>query len=252
MATGRTKKDSETDPTLLDHPGSVDSKETAPTVLDHSESGDPKETAPTVQMTLSASLMEVSQTFTRKPSLESFADYEIEGELGRGGMGIVYLARQKNLNRRVALKMLTGHYGPNELQRFMEEAETAAGLNHINILHVYEVGEHEGAPYFSMEFVEGGSLADKLRKGLPTPRETAELMISIARALQMCSLTRRECQRLLTLVLPSVCTTTVNSLVPGQSSVRQLTWHRSKRKAIAGMLDRQPMFIRWVPFSTRC
>lgn len=152
-----------------------------PTLLDHTERKDSKETAPTIQMTQSTTLAEPRRP--RKPSLESFGDYEVEGELGRGGMGIVYLARQTKLNRRVALKMLTGHYGPDELQRFVEEAETAGGLNHTNILHIYEVGEHEGAPYFSMEFVEGGSLADRLRKGLPSHQETAELMISIARAL---------------------------------------------------------------------
>src|ERR1044072_9437685 len=73
--------------------------------------------------------------------LKEFGDYEIEGELGRGGMGIVYLAKQKNLNRRVALKMLTGHYGPDELRRFLEGAETASGLSHTNIAHIYEVGE---------------------------------------------------------------------------------------------------------------
>ncbi len=119
----------------------------------------------------------------RGPGLRSFGGYEIEGELGRGGMGVVYLARQIKLNRRVALKMLTGHYGSDELQRFLAEAETAAGLHHTNIAHIYEVGEHEGAPFFSMEHVEGGSLADRLRKGLPTPREAAQLMIAIARAL---------------------------------------------------------------------
>ena len=69
-------------------------------------------------------------------------------------MGVVYLARQIELNRLVALKMLTGHYGPEELQRFLEEAETAAGLSHTNIAHIYEVGEHDGAPFFSMEYVE--------------------------------------------------------------------------------------------------
>jgi eukaryotic-like serine/threonine-protein kinase len=58
--------------------------------------------------------------------LKTFGGYEIEGELGRGGMGVVYLARQVELNRHVALKMLTGHYGPDELHRFLEEAETAA------------------------------------------------------------------------------------------------------------------------------
>ena len=98
-------------------------------------------------------------------------------------MGVVYLARQVELNRHVALKMLTGHYGPEELRRFAEEAETAAGLSHTNIAHIYEVGEHEGAPYFSMEYVESGSLADRLRKDLPSPRRAAELLIDVARAL---------------------------------------------------------------------
>ena len=98
-------------------------------------------------------------------------------------MGVVYLARQIKLNRRVALKMLTGHYGPDELQRFLAEAETAAGLHHTNIAHIYEVGEHEGAPFYSLEYVEGGSIADRLRKELPTPRDAAQLLIQVARAL---------------------------------------------------------------------
>lgn len=119
----------------------------------------------------------------RKPPLKAFGDYEIEGELGRGGMGVVYLARQIELNRRVALKMLTGHYGPDELRRFLEEAETAAGLHHTNIAHIYEVGEHDGAPFFSMEYVKAGSLADSLRKELPSPRDAAQLLINVARAL---------------------------------------------------------------------
>src|SRR5438309_2714091 len=122
-------------------------------------------------------------TNPRKPQLTSFGGYVIEGELGRGGMGIVYLARQIKLNRRVALKMLTGHYGPDELQRFLAEAETAAGLHHAHIAQIYEVGEHDGAPFYSMEYVEAGSLADRLRKGLPSPREAAQLLIQVARAL---------------------------------------------------------------------
>ena len=120
----------------------------------------------------------------RRSSLpKEFGGYEIEGELGRGGMGVVYLARQIKLNRRVALKMLTGHYGPDELQRFLAEAETAAGLHHTNIAHIYEVGEHDGAPFYSLEYVEGGSIADRLRKELPTPRDAAQLLIQVARAL---------------------------------------------------------------------
>jgi eukaryotic-like serine/threonine-protein kinase len=93
------------------------------------------------------------------PSSKQFApgrvvsDYEIKGELGRGGMGVVYRARQISLNRIVALKMLTGHYGPDELTRFLAEAETAAGLHHTNIIQIYEVGEIDGAPFYAMEFL---------------------------------------------------------------------------------------------------
>ncbi|HEY2614679.1 MAG TPA: serine/threonine-protein kinase, partial [Chthoniobacterales bacterium] len=123
------------------------------------------------------------------PSSKPFAsgrvvgDYEIKGELGRGGMGVVYRARQISLNRIVALKMLTGHYGPEELTRFLAEAETAAGLHHTNIIQIYEVGEIEGAPFYAMEYVESGSLADQLRSGPIEEREAAELLLSVARAL---------------------------------------------------------------------
>ncbi len=109
--------------------------------------------------------------------------YEIEGELGRGGMGVVFRAWQQNLKRVVALKMLSGYYGPPELKRFFAEAETAAGLHHANIVHIYDVGEHQGAPFFAMEFVEGGSLADRLRAGPMTAREAAQFIIPVARAL---------------------------------------------------------------------
>jgi tRNA A-37 threonylcarbamoyl transferase component Bud32 len=112
-----------------------------------------------------------------------FGDYQVEGELGRGGMGVVFRARQKKLNRLVALKMLTGHYGADELTRFLAEAETAASLHHTNIVQIYEVGEDKGAPFFSMEYVESGSLADRLRSGMMPPREAAQLLISVARAL---------------------------------------------------------------------
>jgi len=124
-----------------------------------------------------------------RPTSKSFAadtvvgDYEIIGELGRGGMGVVYRARQITLNRVVGLKMLTGHYGPDELTRFRAEAETAAGLHHTNIIQIYEVGEMEGAPFFSMEYVESGSLADRLRGGPIEDRQAAQLLISVARAL---------------------------------------------------------------------
>ena len=115
--------------------------------------------------------------------VRTIGGYEIEGELGRGGMGVVFRAWQRKLNRLVALKMLTGYYGPPELKRFFAEAETAAALHHANIVHVYDVGEHEGAPFFAMEYVEGGSLADRLRGGTLTAQETAQLLIPVARAL---------------------------------------------------------------------
>ena len=115
--------------------------------------------------------------------LRVIGGYEIEGELGRGGMGVVYRAWQRKLNRLVALKMLTGYYGPSELKRFFAEAETAAALHHANIVHIYDVGEHEGAPFFAMEHVEGGSLADRLRSGILPAREIAQFLIPVARAL---------------------------------------------------------------------
>jgi hypothetical protein len=98
-------------------------------------------------------------------------------------MGVVYRARQITLNRIVGLKMLTGHYGPEELRRFLAEAETAAGLHHTNIIQIYEVGEFDGAPFYAMEYVESGSLADRLRNGPMEDRAAAELLIRVARAL---------------------------------------------------------------------
>ena len=101
--------------------------------------------------------------------------YEVEAVLGRGGMGVVYNARHLRLNRTVALKMLLGgaYAGPDDRTRFQREAEAAATLRHANIVQVYDVGDHEGRPYFTMEFVEGGSLAQKL--GAPPSRHARPL-----------------------------------------------------------------------------
>ena len=96
--------------------------------------------------------------------------YEILAELGRGGMGVVYKARQKSLNRVVALKMvIAGEYAsPEACVRFLGEAEVVASLHHPNIVEVYEISEAAGRPYLALEFVDGGSLADQLR-GRPSP-----------------------------------------------------------------------------------
>jgi tetratricopeptide (TPR) repeat protein/tRNA A-37 threonylcarbamoyl transferase component Bud32 len=113
------------------------------------------------------------------------AGYEILGVLGRGGMGVVYKARQKKLNRLVALKMVLAgsHAGPRQLTRFYTEAEAVARLDHPGIVQIYEVGEHDGLPFFSLEYVEGGSLADRI-KGLPQPpREAADVVAQLARAM---------------------------------------------------------------------
>ncbi len=113
------------------------------------------------------------------------AGYEFLGELGRGGMGVVYRARQAGLNRLVAVKMILAgrHAGPNVLARFRAEAEAVAALHHPNIVQIYEVGERDGLPYFSLELVEGGSLDDRL-DGTPWPaRAAAELVAGLARAM---------------------------------------------------------------------
>jgi WD40 repeat protein/tRNA A-37 threonylcarbamoyl transferase component Bud32 len=120
------------------------------------------------------------------PKPPSIPGYEVLGELGRGGMGVVYKARQTRLNRLVALKMILagGHAGPADLARFVTEAEAIARLQHPNIVQVYEVGEHDGLPFFSLEFCPGGSLEKKLN-GTPLPaREAAGLAETLARAVQ--------------------------------------------------------------------
>ena len=112
--------------------------------------------------------------------------YEVEAVLGHGGMGVVYRALDTRLNRTVALKMLlAGPYArPGERQRFLREAAAAAGLHHPNIVHVYDVGEHDGRSYFTMEFLEGGSLSQQL-SGAPVPaRRAAELLATLASAMQ--------------------------------------------------------------------
>ena len=118
------------------------------------------------------------------PATPMLPGYEILGELGRGGMGVVYKARQLGLNRLVALKMIlhADHAGEEERQRFGREAEVLARLRHPNVVQVYEVGEYQGKPFFSLEYVDGGSL-DRHLTGTPlAAAEAASLVQTLAGA----------------------------------------------------------------------
>jgi serine/threonine-protein kinase len=119
--------------------------------------------------------------------LPSIPGYEIEAVLGRGGMGIVYKARHLRLNRPVALKMmLAGAYaGPEERERFLREAEAVAGLRHANIVQVHDMGDHGGRPYFTMEYIEGGSLAQRLMGTPQCVSYAAGLVAILAEAVQV-------------------------------------------------------------------
>jgi serine/threonine-protein kinase len=118
--------------------------------------------------------------------LGDFGDYELLEEIGRGGQGIVYRARQKSLNRTVALKVIgLGNWATEaHLKRFRREAEAAASLEHPSIVPIYEVGERDGSCYFSMKFVEGGQLDEVTKREPIPPRRAAELIAKVARTVQ--------------------------------------------------------------------
>src|SRR6476620_6583306 len=115
-----------------------------------------------------------------------FGDYELLEEIGRGGQGVVYRARQKSLNRTVALKVIgLGKWSSTpHLKRFRHEAEAAASLEHPQIVPIYEIGERDGSCYFSMQFIEGGQLDQILKREPMSSRPAAELLVKIARTVQ--------------------------------------------------------------------
>lgn len=111
------------------------------------------------------------------PAEMTCGDYVLERELGRGGTGVVYLARQAGMDRPLALKMPASAHlaGPDEVRRFRLEVESVVGLEHPNIVPVHAAGVHEGRPYFVMKFAAGGTLADRLRGRPPGPWSRAEI-----------------------------------------------------------------------------
>src|SRR5207302_1747552 len=116
-------------------------------------------------------------------TLAEFGDYELLEEIGRGGQGVVYRARQKSLNRTVALKVIgLGHWATQaHLKRFRREAEAAASLEHPCIVPIYEVGERDGSCYFSMKFIEGGQVDEVVKHTPISIRQAVELIAKVAR-----------------------------------------------------------------------
>src|SRR5882724_9433035 len=115
--------------------------------------------------------------------LGDLGDYELLEEIGRGGQGVVYRARQKSLNRTVALKVIgLGQWATEaHLKRFRREAEAAARLDHPCIVPIHEVGERDGCCYFSMNFVEGGQLDQVVRESPMSTRQAAEVIAKVPR-----------------------------------------------------------------------
>ncbi|HVK17594.1 MAG TPA: serine/threonine-protein kinase, partial [Fimbriiglobus sp.] len=165
-----------------------------PETTDPARGADPIDAQPTVTLppaleavavtlTVDGNRVALTQPPTRAPEIPG---YQIIEELGRGGMGVVYHAVQVRLNRPVALKMiLAGEFaGAAERVRFMTEAEVIARLHHPNIVQLYEFNVHNGVPYFSLEFVDGGTLERRLARQPLAPAEAAALLETLARAIQ--------------------------------------------------------------------
>ena len=176
---GRAGNRATTDDSTGEWPNSTDTEPAEARAADQTRTIGPGEVA--------AEVSPVTPRACTRPEWPAIPGYELRQKLGEGGMGVVFLARQIGLNRPVAIKMIRGgsQARAEHFTRFRIEAEAVARLRHPHVIQIYDIGEAEGLPYVSLELLEGGSLDDRLG-GTPRPgREAAELIITLAEAIQV-------------------------------------------------------------------
>jgi serine/threonine protein kinase/Tfp pilus assembly protein PilF len=159
------------------------SRATCDSSAEASAKTDERSSTENVQEARARAVLDIKNAACAANLLGQLGDYELLEEVGRGGQGVVFRARQKSLNRIVALKVISlGQWASKaHFKRFRREAEAAASLDHPRIVPIYEVGEREGSCYFSMKFVEGGQLDEVVRRTPLSIRNAAELIAKVAR-----------------------------------------------------------------------
>ena len=140
--------------------------------------------APTPNNLHDATIVPGQSAAPESPPAKRVGDYDLIEEIARGGMGVVYKANHRNLNRVSAVKMILGgrFSSEEELQRFRIEAESAAKLDHPAIVPIFEIGEYEGQAFFAMKYIDGGSLADKATSFVNRPKEAVALITKVVEA----------------------------------------------------------------------